>query len=117
MRDASHQPLARAEGSRDEAAIEAEIVAKNLTAPRLSPALIDETIVAEAYHVFPNTSLTVCVLTLRNGYIVTGESASASIANFNAELGRKISRESARNKIWALEGYRLRQLLFEKGAA
>jgi len=101
---------------RDEAAIEAEITASGAKAPRLTPQLIDETIVAEAYHVFPNTSLTVCALTLRNGFIVTGESASASIANFNAELGRKIARESARNKIWALEGYRLRQLLSEKGA-
>ena len=91
--------------------VEAEIKAKNLNAPRLTPALIDEQIVAEAYHVFPGTSLTVCALTLKNGFHVTGESAAASPENFDAELGRKISRDNARNKIWAFEGYALRNRL------
>lgn len=99
--------------SKDEAAIEAEIQAKGLTAPRLTPAHIDAQIVGEDYHVFPGTTLTVCALTLRNGYQVIGESASASPENFNAELGRKIARDNARNKIWALEGYLLRTKLFE----
>ena len=96
---------------RNEAEIEAEIQSKNLNAPRLTPALIDEQVVAEAFHVFPGTTLTVCALTLRNGFQVTGESASASAANFDAELGRKIARDNARNKIWALEGYALRSRL------
>jgi hypothetical protein len=95
--------------SKDEAQIEAEIQAKGLNAPRLTPTMIDETIVSEQYHVFPSTTLTVCALTLRNGYIVTGESAAASPENFNQEIGRKIARDNARNKIWALEGYLLRQ--------
>ncbi len=98
--------------SKDEAQIEVEIQAKGLNSPRLTPTLIDETIVSEQYHVFPNTTLTICALTLRNGYIVTGESASASPENFNHEIGRKIARENARNKIWALEGYLLRNKLF-----
>jgi len=97
---------------KDELAIEAEIQAKGLTAPRLTPTLIDATIVAEDFHVFPGTTLTVCALTLRNGFMVTGKSASASPENFNAELGQKIARDNARNKIWALEGYLLRQKLF-----
>jgi len=91
--------------------IETEIQAKGLNAPRLTPAVIDERIVSEQYHVFPGTTMTVCALTLRNGYIVTGESAAASPANFDAAIGRKIARENARNKIWALEGYLLRQML------
>lgn len=91
--------------------IEAEINAKGLNAPRLSPALIDATIVAEHYHVFPGTTLTVCALTLRNGFQVVGESACASPENFDEALGRKIAREHARNKIWALEGYALRNRL------
>ncbi len=95
--------------SKDEAGIEAEIQSKGLNAPRLTPAKIDETIVGEAFYVFPGTTLTVCALTLRNGFIVTGESAAASPANFDEEIGRKISRDNARNKIWALEGYLLRQ--------
>ncbi|QIG74369.1 hypothetical protein EVC08_057 [Rhizobium phage RHph_N65] len=97
----------------NEDAVEAEIKAKNLNAPRLTPAHIDDQIVDEAYHVFPGTTLTVCALTLRNGFHVTGESAAASPANFDAELGRKIARDNARNKIWAFEGYALRNKLAE----
>lgn len=96
---------------RDEEAIEAEIVAKGLNAPRLTPAMIDATIVGEDYHVFPGTTLTVCALKLRNGFIVTGESAAASPENFDEELGRKIARNNARNKLWPLEGYLLRERL------
>lgn len=92
----------------NEQAIEAEIQAKGLNAPRLSPDQIDATIVGEDYHVFPGTTLTVCCLKLRNGFTVTGESAAASPENFDAELGRKIARGNARDKIWALEGYLLR---------
>lgn len=96
---------------KDEQQIENEIQAKGLNAPRLTPALIDEAIASEQYHVFPGTTLTVCALTLRNGYIVTGESAAASPSNFDKDIGRKIARDNARNKIWALEGYLLRERL------
>lgn len=96
---------------RHEDEVEAEIQAKALNAPRLTPALIDATIVQEAFHVFPGTTMTVCALTLRNGFIVIGESAAASPANFDAALGQKIARENARNKIWAFEGYALRERL------
>lgn len=102
--------------SRDEVAIEAEIRAKGLVAPRLTPALIDATITSEYYYVFPGTALTVCALKLNNGFMVTGESAAASPENFNEELGRKIAREQARNKIWAFEGYLLRERLYQMQA-
>lgn len=95
----------------DEAAIEAEIQAKGKTAPRLTPQHIDEQIVKDAYYVFPGTTLTVCALTLRNGFQVVGESAAASASNFDEEIGRKIARDNARSKIWALEGYLLRSRL------
>jgi hypothetical protein len=94
-----------------EQAIEQAIQEKNLNAPRLTPAAIDATIVSEAYHVFPGTTLTVCCLTLHNGFTVTGESASASPENFDAEIGRTIARQNAREKIWALEGYLLKTKL------
>jgi hypothetical protein len=97
--------------TQNEQQIEAEIQAKGLNAPRITPDMIDGCIMTEAYHVFPGTTLTVCALTLANGFQVVGESACASPANFNAEIGRKIARENARNKIWALEGYRLRSTL------
>lgn len=89
--------------------VEQEIQAKGLTAARLTPALIDSVIKAEQYHVFEGTTLTVCCLTLQNGFTVTGESACASPQNFDVELGRKIAKDNAREKIWALEGYLLRQ--------
>lgn len=97
--------------SKDEAQIESEIQAKGLNAPRLNPAMIDAAIASEQYYVFPGTTMTVCALSLRNGYIVTGESAAASPENFDKEIGRKIARDNARNKIWALEGYLLREKL------
>ena len=52
--------------------------------------------------------LTFCVLGLRNGFTVTGESACASPENFNAEIGRRIARENAVDKIWPLMGYELK---------
>lgn len=94
-----------------ETEIETEIQSKGHNAPRLNPAMIDAAIMSEQYHVFPGTTMTVCALTLRNGYIVTGESAAASPENFDAAIGRKIARENARNKIWMLEGYLLRERL------
>lgn len=94
--------------------IEKEIQDKGKTAPRLTPEQIDGTIVDEQYHVFDGTTLTVCVLTLRNGYTVTGESAAVSKDNFDKEIGQKIAKENARNKIWGLEGYLLRQRLYDE---
>jgi hypothetical protein len=108
-------------------AIEQEIQAKGLTAPRVTPADIEAAIASAHYFtaadgVFGATTfdvgddsplnlLTFCVLVLRNGFTVTGESACASPENFDAELGRKIARRNAEAKIWPLLGYELRTLL------
>lgn len=92
-------------------AIEKEIQEKDLNAPRLTPQHVESAIKDEDYHVFPGTQLTVCCLTLRNGFNVTGESACASPENFDVELGRKIARGNAVQKIWALEGYLLKERL------
>jgi len=56
-------------------------------------------IVGEYYHVPPGTTLTLAVLTLRNGFTVTGESACADPANFDEAIGRRIARDNARQKI------------------
>ena len=95
----------------DEGRVEAQIQAKGLTAPRLTPGWIDDVIHGAAYHVFGDTCLTVCCLTLRNGFTVTGESACASPENFDAKLGEEIAYRNARDKIWALEGYLLKERL------
>lgn len=94
--------------------IEKEIQDKGLNAPRLTPQLIDEVIVNESYHSLTDV-LTVCVLTLRNGFTVTGESACVSPANYNEEIGNKKAKEKAKEKIWVLEGYLLKQKLYEQG--
>lgn len=115
--------------------IELEIQAKGLTAPRVTPADIEAEIAggffftaADGYSAAPChdpsgqpgaalpppqslSLLTFCVLTLRNGFTVTGESACASPENFDAELGRKIARQNAVAKIWPLLGFRLRDTL------
>lgn len=52
--------------------------------------------------------LTFCLLTLQNGFTVTGESACADSANFDPELGKSLARENAYDKIWCLMGYELR---------
>lgn len=97
--------------SSDETKLEAELQAKGLNAPRLTPDHIDSRIVSAAYHVFPGTTLTVCALTLRNGFIVTGTSAAASPENFDPTIGEPIAHRNARERIWELEGYLLRERL------
>ncbi|MBW5285956.1 Gp49 family protein [Burkholderia gladioli] len=119
----------------DDDAIEREIQAKGKTAPRIIPADIEAAIVGEHYlnagecalgdvrdrgpfgdpgrDASPMDLLTFCVLVLRNGFTVTGESACASPENFDAETGRQLARERAVAKIWPLEGYLLKQRLHE----
>ena len=98
-------------------AIEQEIQSKGLTAPRVTPQRIDEVChKPPKFHVFQGTMLTVCCLELANGFTVTGESACASPENFNRELGEKIALQKAKQKVWALEGYLLRQRLSEAAA-
>lgn len=93
--------------------IEKEIQKKGLTAPRITPDHIASCVGRAEFHVFPNSCLTVCCLTLKNGFTVTGESACASPENFDKQIGEKIALEQAKNKIWMLEGYLLKQKLFE----
>lgn len=118
--------------------IEQEIQAKANKAPRVTPADIEAEIVSEYYFTAADGCLgewqyrhdlegaeaagamvcvpllhllTFCVLVLQNGFTVTGESACVSPENFNAEIGRKIARENAVEKIWPLLGFRLRDEL------
>lgn len=81
--------------------------------PKVTLNDIERKIVKEEYHRFANTTLTVCVLTLQNGTTITGESACVSPENFDEQLGRKYAREKAIEKIWALEGYLLKENLYQ----
>lgn len=86
---------------------EAAVIA---VAPRVTLDSLTAKIAGEAYIVHENI-LTICILRMANGFYITGESAPASPANFNAELGRKIAREQAVRKAWGFEGYALREAL------
>lgn len=118
-----------------DSAIEKEIQSKGLVAPRITPADIESVIASEHYfiasdaiqhanavHVHSGEGwrlgstqlLTFCVIQLRNGFTVTGESACASPENFDADLGRKIARQNAISKVWPLEGYLLKQRLYNR---
>lgn len=97
----------------NEQEIENEIQKKGFNAPRLNPQHISDLIVKEQYYVFPGTTTTVCCLTLKNGYTVVGHSASVSKENFDAEIGGQVAYKNAREEIWALEGYLLKQRLYE----
>lgn len=90
--------------------LEKEIQDKGLNAPRLTPSIIDSKIKDKSFHKLTDV-LTVCVLTLQNGFTVTGESACASPENYNKEIGEKIAFDNARDKIWVLEGYLLKEKL------
>jgi hypothetical protein len=117
-----------------DAGLEALIQAKGLTAPRVTPADIDAAIVSQHYFTAadgvigegrtralnpqeslacdgPLSLLTFCVLTLKNGFTITGESACASPENFDAEVGRRAALAAAKNKLWPLLGYALKERL------
>jgi len=99
------------------------------TAPRVTPADVNNEIVSEHYFTARDGCegacggggtypvglglLTFCVLTLRNGFTVTGESACVSPENFDAAIGRMVAHDKAVEKIWPLLGYALKQQLHE----
>lgn len=116
---------------------EAELAAKAI-APRITPNDIEAEITSEhfftAQHgrngamdagaysgrekplegdadLLPLSLLTICVLVLRNGYTVTGTSACASPANFDADVGKRLARQDAVRQVWPLLGYALRDRL------
>lgn len=62
-----------------------------------------------SYSVLPDTTVTICMITLKNGYSVRGESACVDPNEFNKEKGEKYAYENAFNKIWPLEGYLLKE--------
>jgi hypothetical protein len=90
------------------------IVDRDLTGPRVTQASIARKVEGIQFYNFPGTTLTVCALKLENGYVVTGEAAASSPENFDAGLGKVLARDDAYRKIWALEGYLLREELYKK---
>jgi hypothetical protein len=73
--------------------------------------MVNEQIVGETYTVLPSGRVTVCELTLKNGFTVRGESAVVFIENNVPQTGREIARKKAADQIWQLLGYELRSKL------
>ncbi len=116
--------------------LEAEL-SKSAVAPRVTPADIEASM--SSIHYFsaldgvdghfrggveaqavsdavPLKLLTFCVIVLKNGFTVTGQSACASPENFNADIGRRLAYEDACRAIWPLLGFNLRDRLHREGS-
>lgn len=81
-------------------------------APTVTDDKIAAVIAGEAFHRL-TAVLTVCVLTLVNGFTVLGKSACVSPENYDQELGEHFAREDAKKQIWAFEAYLLKQQLYD----
>lgn len=56
-------------------------------------------------------TLTVCVLKMKNGFMVIGKSAPASPENFDLDLGKKLAFDDAVKQLWPMMGFALRDRL------
>jgi hypothetical protein len=87
-----------------------EALARSPSPDRITPEYLQSRIAMADFYRLGGT-LTVCVLTLDNGFQVTGESACASPANYNQEIGEKIARDNAERKMWPLLGFALKEAM------
>ncbi len=100
----------------DDNAVEREIKSRGLTAPRVTPDRIDALMARVQFRFHVEETSTFCHAFLDGEFMLaTGHSACVSKTNFDRELGQKIAKENvlkpARDKLWELEGYALRQRL------
>lgn len=80
--------------------LESLIVAEEFLTPAMSP------------------TVTICVLTLQNGFSLIGHSACVDPRNYDQAIGCRIARADALENAWPLEGYLLAQRMHEeKGSA
>lgn len=91
---------------------EARRVVDTKTAPRVTEQSIKDKI-GNVEYLHGGGLLTICVITMRNGFMVTGESAPASAENFDRSVGQRYAYDTAFKKLWQLEGYLLREKLRE----
>lgn len=80
---------------------------------KLTPELLKSKITGEAYHQFNGTTVTICCLTLENGYNTIGHSACIDQANFDDEVGKDLAYKDAFNKLWQLYGFNAKEALFQ----
>ena len=82
-------------------------------APRVTKEYMESRIKSADYHRIGET-VTLCSITLDNGYSVRGESACVNPENYNKEIGEKISYDNAFRQLWALFGFLLAESNFTK---
>lgn len=88
---------------------------KNIGGKRVTLEGLEANIKSTDFYVHPGSQLTICIITLLNGFTVTGESACADPSMFNEEIGQRIAADNAKKKIWPLMGYALKQELYLAG--
>jgi Phage protein (N4 Gp49/phage Sf6 gene 66) family len=82
-------------------------------ARRISLEDVNKSIVSEHYlNPVELHPLTICVLKLENGFMVTGHSAPAILDNYDETVGRRLARDKAVAQIWMLLGYELKERMF-----
>lgn len=88
---------------------EAKVIVATKTAPKVTIESITAKIASVDY--ITHKHLTICVIEMVNGFMVHGVSAPASVANFDAEVGKRFAYDNAFKQLWQLEGYTLRNAL------
>lgn len=53
--------------------------------------------------------MTLCFITMRGGFVVTGQSSCIDTKDFDKQLGEDYAYQDAFNKIWELEAYRIKE--------
>lgn len=96
----------------NEQTVEQALKAKGFNPPRITPAHIDSVIKGEQYQVFEGTTVTVCLLTLKNGAKVIGHNyGSIDPTQQDWDIGKTEAKKMAVEKVWELEGYLLKDRL------
>lgn len=81
--------------------------------PKVTKDSIEAKIAKVDYLVLPDSTVTLCNITLKNGYSVRGESACVDPRNFNVEIGKGLAYEQAFDRLWPLEGYLLAESRYQ----
>lgn len=76
-------------------------------AERVTQEYITSRIANVTYTRLPDSTMTICHLTLDNGFAVIGESACVNPANYNQAIGESVAHFNAFNKLWPLFGFLL----------
>lgn len=88
---------------------EAQALVNTKTAPKVTKESIEAKIDSVVY--FRHDLMTICLITMQNGFHFTGKAAPASRENFDPEVGKTYAYEDAFRDIWSHEGYLLKHKL------